>query len=193
MATLSLTPTSRLEAVNLMLSAIGEAPINTLEVTGLADADIAQQILHETMRAMQTKRWHFNYETDYVLAVGTDGFITIPPNALAVDTSASESSVDVVVRGTRLYDRYNHTYVFTKSLKCDIVFFLSFEDMPEAARYYVSVQAAHTFQGRVQGSETQYRFTKETVNAAWAALSEAEGESEDGNILTGSPVLYRNP
>jgi hypothetical protein len=61
MATLTYTPTTRLEAVNLMLSVIDEAPIHTLEVSGLADADVAQQILHEKLRSLQTRRWNFNY------------------------------------------------------------------------------------------------------------------------------------
>jgi hypothetical protein len=197
MATLTYTPTTRLEAVNLMLSVIDEAPIHTLEVSGLADADVAQQILHEKLRSLQTRRWNFNYEQEYVLSPDVDGYISLPANVLAVDVSDCEGAVDVTSRGGRLYDRKNHTFVFTKSLKCDILFFLEFEDLPEAARYYAAVSAAHAFQGRIQGSLTAYRFTMEDVQAAWLALSEAEGEEDDANILSGSysvaNVLLRNP
>jgi hypothetical protein len=191
MATLNHTPTTRLEAVNIMLSVIDEAPINSLEVSGLADADVAQQILHEKLRTLQTRKWNFNFEQEYTLSLGTDGFITVPSNALFVDVSDVEGDVDVTTRGGRLYDRKNHTFTFTKSLKCDILFFLEFEDMPEAARYYVAVNAAHTFQGRLQGSTAAYRFTSDDVQAAWLALNEAEGDEDDSNILTGSEVLNR--
>jgi len=192
MATLNQTPTTRLEAVNLMLSAIDEAPINSLEVSGLSDADVAQQVLHEKLRSLQTRRWNFNYEQEYVLSLDSGGFIQIPSNALFVDTSDVESAaVDVTTRGGRLYDRKNHTYVFTKSLKCDILFFLEFEELPEAARYYVTCAAAHTFQGRIQGSDSARRYTADDVQGAWLALCEAEGEADDLNILTGNAALNR--
>ena len=197
MATLNHTPTTRLEAINLMLSVIDEAPIHSLEVTGLADADVAQQILHEHLRALQTRRWNFNFEQEYTLAIDGSGFITTPLNALFVDVSDCEGAIDATTRGGRLYDRKNHTYVFTKSLKCDIQFFLEYEDLPEAARYYVAVAAAHAFQGRIQGSTTAYRFTSESVATAWLSLMEAEGEEDDSNILSGSysvaRVLLRTP
>lgn len=197
MATLDQTPMTRLDAVNLMLSTIDESPINTLEVTGLADADVAQQILHEVLRALQTRRWNFNSEYEYVLSLDVNGNILIPPNALFVDVSDIEGDVDVTTRGNKLYDRKNHTFVFTKSLRCDILFFLPFEELPESARYFASVAAAHKFQGRIQGSDTAYHFTKDTVNEAWAILNEAEGEEDDANILSGSygvaAVLDRIP
>lgn len=197
MATLNHTPTTRLEAINLMLSVIDEAPIHSLEVTGLADADVAQQVLHEKLRSLQTRRWNFNFEEEYTLSLDGDGYINTPSNALFVDVSEVEGTVDATTRGGRLYDRKNHTFVFTKSLKCDILFFLEFEDLPESARYFVAVSAAHAFQGRIQGSTTAYRFTSDDVAAAWLALMEAEGEEDDSNILTGhysvARVLLRNP
>jgi len=197
MATLNQTPTTRLEAVNLMLSVIDEAPINSLEVSGLADANVAQQVLHEKLRLVQTRRWNFNYEEEYVLSLDGDGYIQLPSNALAVDVSAVEGDVRAAVRGSRLYDRKNHTYVFTKSLKCNILFFLEYEELPEAARYFVAVAAAHAFQGRIQGSETAYRFSREDAQAAWLALVSSEAEEDESNILSGSysvaSVLHRTP
>lgn len=178
-------PTTELEAVNTMLSTIGESPVDSLEFSGLLLAENARSILKETSRAVQTKSWHFNSEEDYPLARDVDGYINIPTNALRVDTTEEYSTYDVVVRGTRLYNRKEHTYVFDKTLKVDITFFLPFEQMPEAARYYTLIRAARIFQDREVNSNILHEYTANDELAALILLEEAEGNSADLNILTG--------
>ena len=46
------TPTTKLEAVNTMLSTIGEAPVNNLS-SGLVDAETAETILNNVSRSVQ--------------------------------------------------------------------------------------------------------------------------------------------
>jgi hypothetical protein len=191
------TATTELEAINIMLGTIGESPINSLEVSGLADAATAMNILNEVSRAAQTKRLSFNTETEYPIAPDTNGNILLPPNTLHADTSVSNADVDVVQRGNKLYDKYNHTFIFTKTLKLDITFFLPFEQMPEAARHYVNIRAARIFQARILGSETVHKFTVQDENSAWAELAQTEADAADYNILSGSygvaRVLDRRP
>ena len=62
-----MTATTELEAVNVMLAAIGEAPINSLTGTLPVDARIAQTTLNETNKDVQSEGWHFNTEIDVVL------------------------------------------------------------------------------------------------------------------------------
>ncbi len=181
-----LTPTTELEAVNTMLATIGEAPINSLTVSGLADAATAKSILNEVSRAVQNKRLSFNSEEEYPLVPDKNGYIVIPDNALFVDTSASCADVDAVWRGGKLYDRYNHTFVFTKTLKVDITFFLAFEDMPEYARHYIAIRAARIFQARVLGAESIQKFTEEDEVQALTDFQSAEADAADFNILSGS-------
>ena len=50
--------TSKLEAVNQMLSTIGQSRISTLATAG--EANDAQKILEEVDRAVQSEGWHFN-------------------------------------------------------------------------------------------------------------------------------------
>lgn len=182
----TLTLTTELEAVNIMLGTIGEAPINTLTVSGLADAATAQTILNEVSRAVQNKRFSFNSETEYPLVPDNNGNIILPTNTLFVDTSVSNADVDVIWRGGKLYDRYNHTFTFTKTLKVDITFFLAFEDMPEYARHYVAIRAARIFQARILGADTIQKFTEEDELMAWTDFMSAESDAADDNILSGS-------
>jgi len=49
--------TSKLDAVNTMLSSIGEAPVSSLS-SGLIEAEIAETILDTIDREVQSMGWH---------------------------------------------------------------------------------------------------------------------------------------
>ena len=57
---MAIARTTELQAVNTMLSAVGEPPINNLEGQKNADAAIAKNILDEVSSEVQTHGWHFN-------------------------------------------------------------------------------------------------------------------------------------
>ena len=188
------TPTTELEAINTILSVIGESPISTLsEISSVADAVTAQSTLSEVSRQVQTKGWHFNTEKDFELSPETySKEITVPSNALRVDTSGDSRETDVVQRGQRLYNRKLHTYQFDASLKCEIVVLLPFEELPQAARHYVTIKAARVFQSRTVGSDALYQFTALDEKDALLDLKRNEGITGDYNILSSNPTVYRS-
>jgi len=188
------TPTSELEAINTILSVIGESPISSLsEISSVADAITAQSILSETARQVQTKGWHFNTEKDFELSPETySKEIIVPTNALRVDPMGADSGVDAVQRGGRLYDRKNHTYQFNTSIKCDLVILLPFEQLPQAARHYVTIKAARIFQSRTVGSDALYEFTALDEKDALLDLKRNEGITGDYNILRSNPTVFRS-
>ena len=142
---------------------------------------------------MQTKGWHFNTEKDFELSPDTfSKEITVPSNALRVDTSGDSRETDVVQRGQRLYNRTTHTYQFVASLKCEIVVLLPFDELPQAARHYVTIKAARVFQSRTVGSEALYQFTALDEKDALLDLKRNEGITGDYNILTSNPTVYRS-
>ena len=61
------TVTSKLEAINVMLTAIGESPVNTITSSTTTDVSIAIQILDNVSREVQSVGWHFNTDTNYKL------------------------------------------------------------------------------------------------------------------------------
>lgn len=180
---------TELEAVNVMLGVIGEAPVNSLDVSGMIDVATAKQILHETSRRIQSVGWYSNTDKEYILNIDEDGNIPIPSNAMKIELSKSSCSftggneVQPVVRGTRLYDRKNHTYVFTNSLKFDIVWFLPFTDLPEALRRYITIAAARAFQKRFLSSGELDQFTKEDEIFAKVEAEQADGDVGNYNMI----------
>ncbi len=189
-----LTPTSELEAINTILSVIGESPISSLsEISSVADAVTAQSILSEVSRQVQTRGWHFNTEKDFELS--PDAFakeIVIPSNALRVDSMGDDREMDVVQRGNKLYDRVKHTFQFDKSIKCDLVVLLPFDQLPQAARHYITIKSARVFQSRTVGAEALYSFNAIDERDAEIDLKRSEAVTGDYNILTSNPTVFRS-
>lgn len=180
-----LTVTTELDAINLMLSNIGESPINTVEDNGIVDAVLARQILRSTSIQVQSEGWHFNTELDYLLKpTFPEKEIPLPPNLLRIDSVGSDREIDVVQRGLRLYDRRNHTYQFEQSFKAGLVILLTFDELPEAARSYITIRAARIFQERIVGAEEQSSFNAKDEARALLTLQNADLKNADYNILT---------
>lgn len=186
-----LSPTTELEALNTMLSTIGESPVNTVEDNGNVDAVIARQILRATSREVQSRGWHFNTEKDYLVTPDSNKNLVLPNTVLRVDTVGSDQDTDVVVRGSRLYDRRKHTYLFDSPVKVDMVILLPFEDLPEVARYYITVRASRIFQQRVVGSDILSSFNSQDEMRAKVALEDYEGDTADHNILSDNYSVAR--
>ena len=139
---MSISSMTELEAVNLMLTNIGEAPVNTIEGTNMLDIAIAKQVLREVLIEVQEPGWDFNTESGITITPNEDGEIWFPINALRVDPV--DRSLKVVMRGHRLYDKENHTYEFSGPVDVEIVFGLEFEQCPQALRQYVAIKV-HAF------------------------------------------------
>ena len=186
-----LSPTTELEAINTMLSTIGESPVNAVEDTGNVDVVIARQILQSVSREVQARGWHFNTEKNYTITPDSAGYLVLPNTVLKVDTVYPDCSKDVVVRGSRLYDREKHTYVFTDAVKVDMTILLAFDELPEVARNYVTIRASRIFQERVVGSDTLHAFNSQDEARAMVSLMEYEADTADLNILSGNYSVYR--
>ena len=179
----NLLPTTELEAVNQMLATIMEAPVNSLVGVTSLDAAAASRILAEVSRAVQAPGHHFNREYGYPLAPDpVSGEIRLPHNCLSVD-SCRASGLDLVQRGWRLYDRANHTYRVAVNVQADMTVLLAFEELPEAARRYISVRACRVFQKRMAGSQTLDGFTQEDEAFARLDFIRSLTRAEDLNFF----------
>lgn len=182
-----LAKTTRLQAINSMLSAIGESPVNSLDSTATADVALAQHILDEVLRDLMTRQWSWNYLWNQTLQKDSDGYIAVPANWAAVD----HDTYDYIEKGGYLYDQENETDVFTSDvtgLKATVM--LDWDDMPQAARQYAVVRASRIFVNRHGGSpEAVGPYTAADERTAWNLLQEFEGEQADFNIFKNPDVM----
>lgn len=152
---------SELDAVNMMLANAGESPVATLEETQNVNAVQARQVLYNASRDVQLEGWAFNTEYDVKLEVTkpTPGIIPVPKNAVMVFMSPyynkpiEYANHNIVQRGNKLYDLKNHTDKFTDDIHVGIVYFLPFDELPERARYYITIKAARRFRQAITGGD----------------------------------------
>jgi len=185
-----MTHTTELEAVNTILATIGESPVNSLSGLLPADASQALSTLREVSRAVQTQGWSFNKEKDYPLPRDGGGSINLPASTLRVEVSRFDyPDVECVQRGTRLYDRKGHTYTFAADLVAEtLVVGLEWPDLPEAARRYVTIKAARTFNDRNPSSDLLHAFSEPNEQDARRVLQADASDADDLNVLTSPGV-----
>jgi hypothetical protein len=191
MTTRALENMSELQAVNMMLTTIGEQPIANLnDKAGLQDASIAQDILHNTSRQVQSRGWIFNTDLQKILSHDSSsgdgsGKIKIDSNVLRIDTTSKVRSnkTDIIERAGYLYDREKNTNLFSDDVTVDYVTFLPFNSLPESARRYIAVKAARIFHDRVVGSGELHNFFQQDEMQAWGDLLEYQSEIGDFNIF----------
>ena len=184
--------TTKLEAVNIIISVIGEAPINTITGVSLPVTAIqAISTLDETSKAVQSEGWHCNTEHEYELTPDSvTSKITLPQNTLKFDLDPLlYTDSDPVQRGLKLYDRKNHTEIWTKSVKGSITFELEFEDLPEQLRHYVTVKSARVFANRFIGTREIEGFTLREEIEAKARAIDSDSENADRTIFDHYSVL----
>lgn len=188
---MALTKTNKLQAINTMLSAIGEPPVNSLAAQR-ADSLIAQTILDETTRDILSYGWQFNTDENVVMTPETTtGFIYISDSIVRVDIASTDDTValEVVIRGNRLYNRLTSSYAFTEALTTTQVTLLDFDEVPEIAKRYITIRSARIFQDRVVGSSTLHAFEMQDEVAALARLTEYENEVGDYSIFQSESVI----
>jgi hypothetical protein len=184
---MSHTPTTRLEAVNLMLEVIGETPVSNLTNVAGPDAIDALRRLDKTLVDVLTEGWEFNTEYEYPLTRDVNGHIYVPTNVLELDWVKTTYGIDPVQRGNRLYDRKNHTYVFDDDLKVTIIVSLNFDELPQSARAYIAIRAARTFQQDKVGSEQMQKFSIRDEAMARTTLVSRHVEQQGLNMVRDTP------
>ena len=180
----TLQPTTKLEAVNVMLTSIGEAPVNSL-ISGLEDAELAETILESVNKETQSKGWIFNTDLKLSLSPNTDNQIVLPDNYLRVDTRGTlrSSKKDIVERGRKLYDRIVNSFTFTYVVIVYVVILLDFTYIPEVARRYITIRSARIFQDRVLSSTNIHGFQLQDEQQAYIELQDYHAETADFNIF----------
>lgn len=184
--------TTKLEAVNTMIAVIGEAPVNTLGGTAVPVTVVqAENVLDETSRAIQSEGWHYNTEHEYTFTPeATNSKITLPSNVLKIDLNPENyTDVDPVQRGKTLYDRKNHTDIWSKEVKATVVFQLDFTELPEQFRHYITVKAARIFSNRFLGSREIEGFALRDEIEAKARAIDSDSENADRTIFDNYSVL----
>lgn len=163
---------NKLNAINQMLSCIGQTPLSTLEGNKTARTVMAINVLDAETENVQLDDWHFNTEYDYTLHPDENGEIYLPIDTLKV--VVINECDEYTQRGLRLYNKTKHTFIINHSLSVIRTYKLPFDELPPAAQKFITMNAANKFVAKVSGSQEAYAFTQVEVDEAKAALLQAE-------------------
>ena len=187
---MTVAATTELECINIMLAAIGEAPVNSLTGTVPVDVRMAQSTLTEVNKQVQSEGWSFNTEIDVTLTRNASNNVVLGTDVLRVNPQTHDHpSIDAIQRGLKLYDRKNNTFIFDEDLKCTVVYFRSFDELPEQARSYMTIKAARIFVDRFVSDQSLRTYTQEDEIRARSVLMETDLSNADHNMLIGDPAI----
>jgi len=188
------TRTTELEAVNTILSTIGEAPLNSLTGSLPVDGTIAKNVLSEVAREVQSQGWHFNTHTNVKLIRNTDNKIPVANNVVRVEINPAKYSklnYNIVQRDNFLYNLAKNVDTFDTNFdEVTVVYLLPFNEIPEQAKRYITIRSARIFHDRTLGANTIHKFSQEDEFKALSILKQAESLTGDWSIFDTPEQAY---
>ena len=162
--------TTELDAINILLAAIGTAPVNNID-TANTDAVIAKNYINNALKEIQTEKWYFNTEENYQLTPDINNEIHLADNIINIDSIGRfGENTNLIPRGKKLYDRLNHTYKIPQPITANIILCLEFDELPETAIQYIIAKAARKYQEELLGDPSLRTWTKEDEATARGRL-----------------------
>jgi hypothetical protein len=178
---------TELEATNLMLSAIGESPVSSLEIMHPDVLSSRLLLKHSIAEILEPGKW-FNTERRLFLNINAAGEIVLPGNTLSVDPV--DTRLDYIERNGRLYDMGNHTFIFSAGVHCDVSMDMPFAELPFVAQNLALYNAAHALQANFIGDTNKLQNLTSRLALARKEFNKAELRSGDYNARN-SPTAQK--
>ena len=191
MSHFTLVPINELQAVNMLLAAIGEAAVSSLETATTVDVTQAKNLLSNINREVQQKGWHFNTEWDVILSLDSDSRIPLGTSILSIYSPTKLTTIRGREGSSFLYDLDNNTFTWGASVNDAVtITLLDFEDIPQTARQYITSKAARIFQEEIIGQISAEAVNRQEEVEAYADLMDDEGERSGFNVGFGTLDMY---
>ena len=178
---------TRLEIVQHMLFTVGEQIVVTVNSQHPSIIQAAG-ILDSTYADFSGRSWWFNTEYNMELAMDDTGKVTIPANAKSVEIVGAGASpianrAQYAVRGGKIYDTINHTFILNTALMANVTIALNVEDLPHVAGTYLKHKAAETMYISDDGDSIKMDKLAIKVSEAWHLLKAEELRLSNVNAL----------
>ena len=184
MASTTIDIDTELSAVNNILGAIGQAPITTLNFDN-PEISFIFNLLRDANVDTQAEGWHFNTEKHVKFSPDINGNIAIGNDILSMDLHDNrfDRRKDLVRRAGKIYDKVDHTDVFTEDLDLDVVRLYNFEDLPIIFRRYITNRASREAATQLVANPQLVKLLSQKESLSRAALMEYECNQGDHNML----------
>ena len=176
---------TELDAVNQILSSVGQAPVTTLDLQN-PEVAIVLTTLREVNKQVQAEGWNFNVERGYTFSPdASTKEIKYPTNVLQLDldTNVYKDQYNPVRRQGKFYDKLNHTYQWDGDIQADVTWLFEFEDVPPAIQLYITARAARLASNKMVGDTTLFQLLHEQELQTRAAAIEYDCNQADYSIF----------
>ena len=185
MATTTIDTDTELSAVNSILGAIGQSPQTTLNFDN-PEVSLIFNLLRDANVDTQAEGWHFN--TEYHVKFTPDAVtkkIPIGNDILSMDLHDNQARRThiLVRRNGFIYDKQDHTDVFSADLYLDIVKLYKFEDLPPVFRRYITYRASRVAATKLVANPQLVKLLSQQEALARAALMEYECNQGDHSMF----------
>lgn len=168
-----------LEAINVMLSNIGQSEVNSL-TSGHPDVANARKTLDRARKRIQRPGWWFNREYE----------LTITPEPVtgklrvADLTEVEVRDYEIVQRGDYLYNRVTQSYVFTEAITLvTAIRYLDWDLLPDTAKDAALFRAAAEFVRDELEDPNKEAALREDESTAMVALKEEDLNVQKYNVF----------
>ncbi|QHJ81075.1 MAG: hypothetical protein [Bacteriophage sp.] len=176
-----------LAAVNDMLAAIGESPVNSLEGDANADIANARRILNNVNREVQSRGWTYNIlEGETLRPDSFSGQITYMSDYLRLTVDGGTNYVN---RGGFIYDRTAKTDIFTAPITVNLIRLKDYSEMPECFRALIVTKASRRFNMYFFGAGEIEGHLAEQEEQFYRACMEYEMDFGEFNMLDGDAFV----
>ena len=186
---------TELEAVNTLLSVIGEAPVDKLSdpsINEISDSALARKTLNEVSRDVQAEGWSWNTDWGVELTKTSANEFVLPSNVLSCLFSPNRyPDKQYVIRGLKVYNRAKRTTAFGADLNGALVADhlisqLDWDEVPHTAQQYIVIRSARIYSDRYLNSNAIYTYTAQDEEYARAMMIRDEERHLDNNLLWGN-------
>ena len=169
-----------LDAINTMISVIGEAPLTSV-TPSTNEIAFATAILNETNKEVQSHGWTFN--SDLITMTPDPGTkeIAAPSSLLALDPVNPDYNTSIL--NDKLYNNDTRSYEWEADVDCRFIRLVAFCSLPWWAKNYIIIKAARRFQARTASSQVLHQYTLEDERDAQKLFMDRDSSAADDCIF----------
>ena len=184
MASTTIDLDTELSAVNSILGAIGQSPLTTLNFDN-PEVAMIYNLLRDANVDTQAEGWHYNTEKHVKFAIDANGKIAIGNDILSMDLHDNQArrTQNLVRRNGFLYDKIDHTDVFTADISLDVVRLYNFEDLPIIFRRYITYRASRVAATKLVANPQLVKLLAQQEALSRASLMEYECNQADHSMF----------
>lgn len=178
---------SRIDAINRILIAMGEALVQTVDPDPDSESATISFLIDYHTRELCNYKWHWN--TKYVtLTRDVNNELLLPTGTLQFGPPP-EWRNQIAKRGDKVFNRIDNTFEFSCDIHdVEIVESLDFDDIPDAAQNWVVAWAGRQSVEGITGSSERAGFTQDDINNAFSILQSDQADTSAATMFDNTRV-----